>query len=43
MDMVFSVRQLVEKSREHNERLFITIVDLKRHMTPSQGRHCGRY
>ena len=30
MDMVFSVRQLVEKSWEHKEKLFITFVDLKK-------------
>ena len=30
MNMVFSVRQLVEKSWEHKEKLFITFVDLKK-------------
>ena len=30
MDMVFSVRQLVEKSWEDKEKLFITFVDLKK-------------
>ena len=30
MDMVFAVRQLIEKSWEYRERLFITFVDLKK-------------
>ena len=30
MDVVFTVRQLVEKSWEHKEKLFITFVDLKK-------------
>ena len=30
MDMVFAVRQLVEKSWEHKEKLFITFVDLRK-------------
>ena len=29
-DMIFTVRQLVEKSWEHNEKLFISFVDLKK-------------
>jgi len=30
MDMVFTVRQLVEKSWEHTEKSFITLVGLKK-------------
>ncbi len=30
VDMVFAVRQLLEKSWEHRERLFITFVDLRK-------------
>ena len=30
MDMIFAVRQLVEKSWEHEAKLFLTFVDLKK-------------
>ncbi len=41
VDMVFAVRQLLEKSWEHRERLFITFVDLRK-AYDSEGRLCGR-
>lgn len=33
MDMVFTMRQLVEQFFEHKEKLFVTFVDLKKPTT----------
>ena len=30
MDMIFAVRQLVEKAREYNETLYLLLVDLRK-------------
>ena len=40
-DMIFTVRQLVEKSIEHRSKQFIIFVDLKKHMTPCHEQLCG--
>ena len=42
-DMIFVARQLLEKTREHQESLFTLFVDLRRHVTLCSERHCGGY
>ena len=42
VDMIFTVRQLFKKSREHDESLFYLLI-FTRHMTRYLERPCGRY
>ena len=42
IDMIFCARQLIEKTLEHKETMYITFVDLRKATTVCLGKPCGR-
>ena len=40
-DVIFTVRQFVEKSWEHQSKAFLTFIDQRRPTTPSPDMQCA--